>query len=243
MENSSYFRGKNQEILLFPDCPAPLYSSPWPLPRAEDWLRQSPVGSSEEHNLLVLQPGWEPSRAVATVPVPHSQEELSPTHTKALALRRELGCREHAVLSKPITSDTSRAGTCPPGSSPLCSCVQPAMLCNRAQEQQGIFLSTDLSTVIVPVCTRLQTCIQFTRAQTLLLRWPPSAQFFRGSMPSVQPVPSCHQLFPSLLNLSHIGIADRFFVDNILEQCSGLVDHLNKSSTLLSGRNVFPGVQ
>lgn len=58
---------------------------------------------------------------------------------------------------------------------PLCSCVQPAMLCNRAQEQQGIFPSTDPSTVIVPVCTRLQTCVQFTHAQTLLLRWSPSA--------------------------------------------------------------------
>lgn len=110
------------------------------------------------------------------MPVPHSQEELSPPHTRPSisqgpALSRELDCRkEHAVLSNPITSDTSRAGTCPPGSSPLCSHGQPAMLCNRAQEQQGIFLSTDLSTVLVPVCTRLQTCTQLTHALTLLLR-------------------------------------------------------------------------
>lgn len=40
----------------------------------------------------------------------------------------------------------------------------------RPQEQQRIFLSIDLSTVILSVRARLQTCFQFTHAHTLLMR-------------------------------------------------------------------------
>lgn len=124
---------KGQEILLFPDSPAPL-DSPCPCPHCPvqnaGWGRAQ--WEEEEHSSQSCSRGWEPSRAVSEhwccwrgwcQPLTHRRSSLphtpGPPSAKAPALRRELDCgEEHAALSKPITADTGRAGSCPPGSSP-----------------------------------------------------------------------------------------------------------------------------
>lgn len=145
MEDSSCSRGTLKRARRFSSSQIhqlPLTPLPGHCPR-QDWLRQSPVGEEEQLPGAAAQAGSQAGQSGSTDAAGRADVSPSltggafPTHTpappsaKGPALRRELSWRgEHAVLSNPISSDRSRAGTCPAGSSPLCSCVQPAMLCN-----------------------------------------------------------------------------------------------------------------